>query len=67
MPDQPPPFTPRETEVLLLVMAERSNKEIAQALGIALDTVKSHLSRILKKCRARNRGELRHMVRKGKP
>ena len=45
MPDSD--LSPREMEVLLLLVAGRSNKEIAQTLDIAEATVKSHVSTIL--------------------
>ena len=45
MPDSD--LSPRETEVLLLLVAGRSNKEIAQTLDITEATVKSHVSTIL--------------------
>lgn len=45
MPDSE--LSPREMEVLLLLVAGRSNKEIAQTLDIAEATVKSHVSTIL--------------------
>lgn len=45
MPDSD--LSPREMEVLLLLVAGRSNKEIAQTLDISEATVKSHVSTIL--------------------
>lgn len=42
-------LTPREVEVLHLVVAGRSNREIADALFISVPTVKRHLSTILGK------------------
>jgi DNA-binding CsgD family transcriptional regulator len=42
-------LTPRELEVLQLVAAGRSNREIAEALFIGVPTVKRHLSNILAK------------------
>ncbi|MGA7567597.1 MAG: response regulator transcription factor [Terriglobales bacterium] len=45
MPDSD--LSPREKEVLLLLVAGRSNKEIAQTLDITEATVKSHVSTIL--------------------
>ena len=42
-------LTPRELEVLRLVAAGRSNREIAAALFIGVPTVKSHLTAILAK------------------
>jgi two-component system, NarL family, response regulator LiaR len=43
------PLTERETEVLQLLAQAQSNKEIARALHIAEQTVKTHVSHILDK------------------
>ncbi|TWI49875.1 two component transcriptional regulator, LuxR family [Pseudoduganella flava] len=45
----------RETEVLSLVADGNSNKRVAQALGIAEETVKAHMSTVLGKLGARDR------------
>jgi DNA-binding NarL/FixJ family response regulator len=42
-------LTPRELEVLALKLRRRSNAEIADALGISLDTVKHHVTNIYRK------------------
>jgi DNA-binding NarL/FixJ family response regulator len=42
-------MTPREREVISLIADGRSNKEIADELGIAADTVKSHVRNIMEK------------------
>jgi len=39
----------REQEVLLLVAADMTDREIARALGIAERTVRAHVSRIILK------------------
>ena len=49
------PLTPREAEVLGLMAAACTNREIAQALGTAEGTVKIHVSNILSKLGARDR------------
>lgn len=49
------PLTPRETEVLRLMAAACTNREIAEALGAAEGTVKIHVSNILSKLGARDR------------
>jgi two-component system, NarL family, response regulator len=50
-----PRLTSREREVLRLVAAGQSNKEIAASLGIAERTVKFHLTSIFNKLGADNR------------
>jgi two-component system response regulator DegU len=47
--------TERELEVLRLLAAGQSNKEIARELGLAEGTVKNHVSTILDKLHAANR------------
>ncbi len=51
----PPQLTPRELEILRLVAANQSNKEIASALTIGEETVRSHIKRILQKLDQPNR------------
>ena len=48
-------LTEREKEVLGLLAAGKTNKEIAGALGIAENTVKNHLKNILEKLHLENR------------
>ena len=48
-PDAGPPLTPRELDVLRLVVEGFANKEIARQLVITEKTVKTHVSRILDK------------------
>jgi DNA-binding NarL/FixJ family response regulator len=49
------PLTPRELEVLRLIADGLSNKEIAGALVISQETVKTFVSRILAKLALRDR------------
>lgn len=49
------PLTPRETEVLRLIADGQGNKEIAQALGISVSTVKLHVQDLLVKLKAADR------------
>ena len=51
-------MTPREQEVLLLLMDGSSNRQIARAMGIDEVTVKAHLGRMLRKTGSSNRIEL---------
>ena len=51
------PLTPREREVLQLIAAGRSNPEIAEALVIAVTTVKTHAKNIYGKLQVTNRVE----------
>jgi two-component system NarL family response regulator len=52
-----PDLTEREMEVLRLIAAGNSNKEIAAALALEATTVKQHVGKILEKLRARDRTE----------
>jgi DNA-binding CsgD family transcriptional regulator len=51
-------LTAREMEVLQLIVAGASNREIAGTLVIALDTVKSHVKQILRKLGVTNRAQI---------
>ena len=54
----------RECEVVRLVAAGRTDAEIAQELGIATSTVRSHLDRIGQKTGARRRPALLRLARR---
>lgn len=49
------PLSPREMEILELVTKGKSNKEIAYSLGISHQTVKNHMTAILRKLRVDDR------------
>lgn len=50
--------TPRESEVLKLVLLGYTNKDIAQQLGISDYTARDHVSALLKKSEVKNRAQL---------
>jgi LuxR family maltose regulon positive regulatory protein len=50
-------LTPRERSILELIAEGRSNKEIARSLGIAPETVKSHLKNIFDKLSVEKRAQ----------
>ncbi len=56
-------ITPREHEVILLLITGRTYKEIAAELFISLPTVKTHVSNIYSKAKVRNRLELSNLVK----
>lgn len=49
------PLSPREMEILEYITRGASNKEIAHALGISRQTVKNHMSNILRKLSVNDR------------
>jgi DNA-binding NarL/FixJ family response regulator len=53
----PAGLTPREAEVLSLIAAGMSNREIAEHLVISEGTVKSHINHLLPKIDARDRAQ----------
>jgi DNA-binding NarL/FixJ family response regulator len=54
-PAGPLHFTHREKEVLAMLVAGRSNKEIGAPLGITERTVKAHVSKLMRKVGVQNR------------
>ncbi len=55
-------LTPRERQVLTMVAAGYSNKEIARQCGISAQTIKHHLTRMFDKLGVSNRLELAMMA-----
>jgi DNA-binding NarL/FixJ family response regulator len=56
-PEEEGDLTPRESEVLRLIAAGRSNREIARALFVSEATVKTHVNRIFAKTDSRDRSQ----------
>jgi DNA-binding CsgD family transcriptional regulator len=52
---KPPSFSPRERQVLDLIMAASSNREIAEELGIEERTVKAYVASLMRKTGVDNR------------
>ncbi len=55
---RPASLSPRQTEILLSVIRNRANKEIASRLNITVRTVKFHISSLLNKFGVDNRADL---------
>jgi DNA-binding CsgD family transcriptional regulator len=55
---KPTALSPRQSEILLSVIRNRANKEIASTLNITVRTVKFHISSLLNKFGVDNRVEL---------
>jgi DNA-binding NarL/FixJ family response regulator len=51
-------LTPREQQIFTLMLKRHTNSDIAEALGISVQTVKNHTSRILRKLHLRRRTDL---------
>lgn len=51
-------LTAREREVLVLMLRRHTDADMAEALTVGLETVKTHASRVLRKLGMGNRGEL---------
>jgi RNA polymerase sigma factor (sigma-70 family) len=57
-------MTPREQEVISMVVAGMLNKQIAGQLGTAENTIKVHRSRAMEKMRAQSLADLVRMIEK---
>jgi DNA-binding CsgD family transcriptional regulator len=57
-------LSPRETEIIGLVMRGFSNKEVEHVLFISVETVKKHLSSIYRKLGVKNRLQLSLLIQK---
>ncbi len=56
-------LNPREAEVLALMLAGRTNREMAAALFISESTIKKHVNAVYRKLGVRNRMELANLAR----
>lgn len=54
-------LTKQEQNILELLLAEKSNKEIADALFVSLSTVKTHVNNIYKKLNVQSRDEIKSL------
>jgi DNA-binding CsgD family transcriptional regulator len=59
---RPLPFSGRERQIVMLVVAGLSNRQIADRLVISVRTVEGHLYRIFTKLGINNRDQLVHLV-----
>lgn len=59
---RPSRFSPREQQIVALLANGCSNQEIADRLGLRLQTVKNHLSRVYRKFGVPNRVQLAVLV-----
>jgi RNA polymerase sigma factor (sigma-70 family) len=55
-------LTPREREVMTMVTDGKSNKEIANGLGVSAKTIEAHRARVMEKMQAGSLAELVRMV-----
>ena len=51
-------FTPREKEIINLLLQGKSNKEISEELFVSPRTVEAHIYNIYRKCSVKNKLEL---------
>ncbi len=63
----PLPLTPREREIAELVVADQSNREIAEQLVLSVRTVEGHVYRACFKLGVADRDELGKLIRKERP
>ena len=63
---QPLPITDREREIVMLVAAGLSNRQIAQRLSVSVRTVEGHVYRIFAKLGIEHREQLIHLVSGGR-
>ena len=64
---RPLPFSVRERQIVALVVANLSNRQIADRLVISVRTVEGHLYRIFAKLGINNREQLIHLISQDSP
>ena len=57
-PSRPQDLTPREQEILTMIWAGLTSRQIAQRLGISAKTVDSHRALMMRKVRVGNAAQL---------
>jgi DNA-binding NarL/FixJ family response regulator len=62
-----PQLTPREKQVVELILQARSNREIARSLGVGTQTVTAYVGRLMRKTGTDNRINLANYMRKHPP
>lgn len=60
-------LTPRETEVMDLLIKNYNNRQIAAKLGLKIDTIKSHIKNIIRKSGCKSRWQARDLYLKHHP
>ncbi len=56
-------LTKRETEIVSYILKGKSNKDIANALHISLNTVNNHVANVYEKTNVKNRVELVNVIK----
>ena len=54
-------LTKQEQNILQLLLEDKSNKEIADALFVSLSTVKTHVNNVFRKLKVQNREEIKNL------
>ncbi|MBL7006632.1 MAG: helix-turn-helix transcriptional regulator [Spirochaetia bacterium] len=55
-------ITPREKEIIFLLLSGKSNKEIGEKLFVSHRTVETHVYNIYRKCSVKNKLELARQI-----
>jgi DNA-binding NarL/FixJ family response regulator len=66
MPDGDPALSPRELDVVRLIVDGLGNQEIADRLGVSRRTIHAHVANLMRKTNTRTRTQLAvHALRAG--